>query len=1244
MPQLEPTYLRYIYDGLIKGSIHPENAAELPEGLIGLYEEAFDERQPVYKRQQLLDRFAIWALLKKEVSAAFIAEILGDSEDDIQDFISTYSPWFNSPESGKYQLYHERLKVYLLQKLSEKEIHELHEKLILRLEQAIKEQKADEFEWYGLEFLTHHYEVNGMVTGNGSKLLELAYDQNHWQRQLKISKGYIWTKSGLNSVMNWASKYNDDEVIECGLQLIDLHHQEQNAAPQIVALVAEGDFDSALKRIEDFGGRDKEGLQRKFILYMLCLMELTLLESKKKPCRKKGIEKLLKHLDEQLPVDHTVLNWGEFFSGHLIFRMACNVYNLGVRFDSIFQRAAFFYSTDEKHFDWINSSNSYSKDDLIVMGEMIERIAHYEKNELINLWLVELAKYNQFKLINSVLRKVDSELQDEYFKLIATTLASKGKIKKTIHYALKIKDATNKNLCLIRIINILLERDNYVEAREILPLLTIRYYRVVSLCLFSNYLLKSKTGNHLNALNQAIKICETIQNNSWLIMAKRRIAATFITQRKFSKAIGIIGESFEIQTKIEDINDFYLLEILQLLVEFRKFQFLNIIIDKIQNRSKKNLIIKTISLKLIESKKLELSSEIFQIINLDEEEYPGMFRWDNVLSLGSIELAKKGKINLALNLVGQIKSTSDHSDALLGIAQSLFEKNKRKSGLQIIEKTVKKISSTGNAYDKGETLKKIITLLLKYSLYENAIKVFQLITDDFWSFKDEVHIELAKYLIKNEFYEQSSIFISKVSGVENKLKIPLHYTNQPNIELGIMISIFFHCITISNESFNSKNRDKIKTEIVSDYLNMGYLDRAQTIASFIESSTIKCESLIEIASNNLSESGNNLDDIIINALNVAKTIDEEFEKCVTLSKLSALQIKLGFIEKADSILNEAILLIKKLMEPWNFMALDILSPIFFEIGKKKFIVDYIISTTEESFVDFGAKKDLILQLAKFGHIEDSKILLRNLENQLEKVEGIIAIANQLIEKKEISEANQIMEEALELTRTIEVEDEKCMALGIISTFYFNLGQRLKAEVIINEGIEYAQKLKNNHDIFSKSISPLAIELAKQRKYVKAILYANEILYSKLKDQTFKSICSICIKYDEWEIAQEASAEIIQNHINFNSWQNIGEKYMKEKGLKESIICINRILDERTRTAFLKGIANSIKVVECSKEILKSIIFYYNKDISSMETLLYKYSLNDLFFQINNVGEHQNITPKVESIQWAIHIRNQLDDK
>jgi hypothetical protein len=53
----------------------------------------------VLERQKLLQRFAIWALLKKEVSAAFVAEVLEESEDDIQQFISTYSAWFNSPVS-----------------------------------------------------------------------------------------------------------------------------------------------------------------------------------------------------------------------------------------------------------------------------------------------------------------------------------------------------------------------------------------------------------------------------------------------------------------------------------------------------------------------------------------------------------------------------------------------------------------------------------------------------------------------------------------------------------------------------------------------------------------------------------------------------------------------------------------------------------------------------------------------------------------------------------------------------------------------------------------------------------------------------------------------------------------------------------------------------------------------------------------------------------------------------------------
>ena len=420
---LEPTYLRYIYDGLIKGSIHPENAAELPDGLIGMYEEAFDERTSVVERQKLLQRFAIWALLKKEVSAAFVGEVLGESEDDIQEFISTYSAWFNSPESGKYQLYHERLKVYLLQKMSEGEVYLLHEKLITRLEKAIEEQKADEFEWYGLEFLTSHLAVTAILNGDGKKLLYLAYSQTYWQRQLKISKGFSWTKNGLKEVMRWASKFNDDEVIECGLQMVDLHHQEQNAAPQIVALIADGEFDAALKRIEQFGGSDLVGIQRKFSLYMLCLLELIYSEIINKEFIKFGFGKLLNHLEnnleisEQMLLDQPSLDWRNFFPSKIIYIIANQSFNLGIDCSVLFRWTRFFSplnAATKQETDLVSNNNHvafYSKKQIVKELDRVKKIEDVEKRDLeIQKIVTQLLEINENDLAEQLLHEIDDIL------------------------------------------------------------------------------------------------------------------------------------------------------------------------------------------------------------------------------------------------------------------------------------------------------------------------------------------------------------------------------------------------------------------------------------------------------------------------------------------------------------------------------------------------------------------------------------------------------------------------------------------------------------------------------------------------------------------------------------------------------------------------------------------------------------------------------------------------------------------
>ena len=275
---LEPTYLRYIYDGLIKGSIHPENAAELPDGLIGLYEEAFDERTSVIERQKLLQRFAILALLKKEVSAAFVAEVLGDTENEIQEFISTYSTWFNSPESGKYQLYHERLKVFLLQKLSEEEIHVLHEKLIGRLEQAIEEQKADEFDWYGLEFLGYHYSIESKSTKNSTianDIFNLFYEfqssKKILKRQQKLANSYKWSKVNLHLLSELGIIFKSFKIFNISDIACEIHKEEYDIIEKLEKILIDGNYNHAIDLVSELQADELELIEIKIyhLLFVL---------------------------------------------------------------------------------------------------------------------------------------------------------------------------------------------------------------------------------------------------------------------------------------------------------------------------------------------------------------------------------------------------------------------------------------------------------------------------------------------------------------------------------------------------------------------------------------------------------------------------------------------------------------------------------------------------------------------------------------------------------------------------------------------------------------------------------------------------------------------------------------------------------------------------------------------------------------------------------------------------------------
>jgi hypothetical protein len=159
-----------------------------------------------------------------------------------------------------------------LQKLSEKEIYELHEKLILRLEKAIEEQKADEFEWYGLEFLGAHLFVYEANSDYLKRLAAICENFNFINRQIDFSGHYEWPKLNLRYQAISGSQKSDQHIINASLGFVKIHLKEMSDVESIFKLLEEERFDLALFRIDSL--LIKENTGDKFIFYFQLLDEL----------------------------------------------------------------------------------------------------------------------------------------------------------------------------------------------------------------------------------------------------------------------------------------------------------------------------------------------------------------------------------------------------------------------------------------------------------------------------------------------------------------------------------------------------------------------------------------------------------------------------------------------------------------------------------------------------------------------------------------------------------------------------------------------------------------------------------------------------------------------------------------------------------------------------------------------------------------------------------------------------------
>jgi len=384
VPNLEPTYLRYVYDGIIKGSLNAENSAALPQGFIGLYEQEFTQKTPAGERKRVLNQLALWALFKGPVSANMAADVLELKEEQMKDLVDTYSSWFNSPESGKYQFYHERLRVYLLQKLKAEEVQVLNEKLISFLEHAIKQAEGEEDEYYALEFLHQHMALESQLGNHYERLQGYVNQESLWRRQIQLSKGYAWSQNAVQQGIKEGARRNHEmNTIRSTVNSVKLMTQEQNSAEDILNLLNEGDYLTALKRAESWEG------ERQFKLYLLFIHELTIGTSKEADFRKEACKAVLEAIDQN-PVDHSVLDWCEFYPELAVYKYHEELMKMELDSLIIWRRGSYTLSEmnnfNFSEFQILASEIKYDKDKSVAYREISKKLLeHGDKEKSIQL-------------------------------------------------------------------------------------------------------------------------------------------------------------------------------------------------------------------------------------------------------------------------------------------------------------------------------------------------------------------------------------------------------------------------------------------------------------------------------------------------------------------------------------------------------------------------------------------------------------------------------------------------------------------------------------------------------------------------------------------------------------------------------------------------------------------------------------------------------------------------------------------
>ncbi|MAW84258.1 MAG: hypothetical protein CL832_07645 [Crocinitomicaceae bacterium] len=1084
MLNLEPTYLRYVYDSLNKGSLNAENAAALPRGFIGLYEQEFSQKTPAGERKKVLNQLALWALFKGPVSVNMAAAVLELEEEQMKDLVDTYYSWFNSPESSKYQLYHERLRVYLLQKLKADEVQVLNEELISFLEDAIKQANGEEDEYYALAHLHQHMALESQLGNHYERLHSYVNQESLWRRQIQLSKGYAWSQNAVQQGIKEGARRNYEmNTIRSTVNSVKLMTQEQNSADEILNLLNEGDYLTALKRAETWEG------ERQFKLYLLFIHELTIGTSKEADFRKEACKAVLEAID-QTPEDHSVLDWCKFYPELAVYKYHKEFIKMELDALVIWKRGGY------------NLSELINREDvnIYILKTLATELtdARVKSNAFLEISkiLMDEGKKEESKEAMKDSLKVASELSDDLesqatCRELSKILMLQGQKKESIKLVSEIKDANIKSDSYRELSKILMLQGQKKESKIVMQKSISTASKIADSRQRSKvYIEISKTLMELKENDQsqklkkkALKLVNTIVDSRDKSVAYIEISKVLMELGKKEESQQLMKESLKKASEIKDasIKSNVYAKISNILMHQGNIKELQELIKKhlniasdIKDDYYKIIAFVEISIMLM---KLGKKKESFKILSeIKDNNVFSFYKVKAVVEISKI-LMKQRKQEESLRTASKISNDIWRSKAFLEISKIIIEQGDLFKYLEIMRESLK-VASDITFDDDKTSLGRTLFELYASSNYSSYIEISKTLMEQG---KKKESLELASE-INYDFY--------KFLAFKN-ISVVLIQQGKNDEFLSAIIEASRIATEISDDSWKFRAYSQLSIILMEH----GKITESIKVTSEITNAYSKSMTYLEL-SKILKKQGKKQESqkAMKESLELALDIKGNYDKALAYLEISKTLIKQDKKQKSKEVMKVTYKVASKTDERESIMIYIEISKVLMELGEKE---ESLKVATEITNTDSKSK----------AYRELSKILMKQRKKK-ESLELISHISNDYSKSIAIKDISKILMEIGEKEESLKLASQITDA-SLKSEVYSELSKILMEQGKKDKSLQIAEKIKivscrlDTYNYFGKTLpfeeaQNLISSIASEENIIEVIKVISENIYDQME--------------------------------------------------------------------------------------------------------------------------------------------------